>query len=105
VKTLFVFESPGLDLWAYASRRVAESTRLEKDGPVVEYVELTPRVRFGLWLAEDARRRWQSTYDDDEVRRCVLLIPEPGQRIAGIGPTLDAAIEDALAKLPAKGER
>ncbi len=66
---------------------------------VVEYVPLTPRVRLGLWLAEDETRRWfPGKVGTDWVAELVA----PSIYSRGTGPTLDAAIEDALAKLPTK---
>jgi hypothetical protein len=64
---------------------------------VAEYVELTPRVRLGLWLAEKEGRDWESGGSVS------LFEASGGGRwlvSEGTGPTLDAAIEDALSKVP-----
>ena len=97
-KSIFAFESPAGEIWAYASREVADDARLQKDGPVTKFVELTPRVRLGLWLAEDETRQWSSGGADSE--HWIQL--EAGENVplaVGTGPTLDAAIEDAMGKI------
>lgn len=78
---------------------------------VAEFVELTPRVRLGLWLAEDSDRGWVPFQEDGERLRVELLTASEGACLddesggydllaVGHGPSLDAAIEDALSKLP-----
>jgi hypothetical protein len=94
----FVTVGPETAWRDYPSQRLSQRTR--------EFIELTPRVRLGLWLAEDDDREW--LHYDRALQSDVLVeltSLEKGERHIGTGPTLDAAIEDALAKLAAKGER
>ncbi len=71
---------------------------LNEGETVATFVELTPRVRLGLWLAGATNRSW--FYRDGA--ECRVWLSCPGETHHGEGPSLDAAIEDALSKLPAK---
>ncbi len=123
-KSLFVICSKGeadTDWSPWHEREAAERYVREEiiadtfyDGyepSVREFVELTPRVRLGLWLAENSDRGWVPFQWEGEPPRVEFLTASEGACLddesggydllaVGHGPSLDAAIEDALAKLP-----